>query len=126
MAGNLGNTGSPDNAVRRSACRLLCRYYKPHKLEDPACGAYELLLAGGRGERYEALISGLDPFGAPLYGVDREDERLLAVCAKCTYPVEDECDFRNPAVPDDECAPCGALRAVAGLLACGQDPLSGN
>ena len=56
----------------------------------------------------------------PLYGLNDDDPRLLHICDRCEYRV-DGCDFRDPAVPRESCAPCGGLRSVAGLLASGCD-----
>jgi hypothetical protein len=108
--------------MRELICGPLCRYHKPGKAEQPGCGGLVWLqgrphLRGPLAQAAKAVQVAPDPAG-PLYGLNPDDPRLLHVCAGCEYR-EGGCDFRNPAVPRDQCAPCGGLRAVAGLLAAG-------
>lgn len=104
--------------MRQAICPHLCRYHKPGRQEEPGCGGLVWL----QGQPHlAAQVHQLAPLAdEPLFGLRPDDPRLLRVCQGCDYRV-DGCDFRDPAVPDSECAPCGGLRAVAGLLAGGQD-----
>ncbi|MFZ5586858.1 MAG: hypothetical protein ACOZHQ_13135 [Thermodesulfobacteriota bacterium] len=104
--------------MRALICPTLCRYHKPGRREEPGCGGLVCLEAR---PGLTADLAGLAPDPArPLFGLAGDDPRLLAVCQACAYRV-DGCDFRDPAAPRDQCAPCGGLRAVAGLLAAGRD-----
>lgn len=103
--------------MREIICPKLCRYYKPGKVEDPGCGGLEWLLK--RPELQEA-VAGLHPTDQALFGLADDDPRLVAICRTCEFRI-DGCDFRDPAVDPADCAPCGGLRAVAGLLAQGRD-----
>ncbi|BEQ15639.1 hypothetical protein [Desulfoferula mesophila] len=104
---------SQADLLRRTACAGLCRYYKPHKREDPGCGGVELL------KRRPDLAPLLEALPSPpddgLFALAEDDPRLLAVCGACEFRI-DGCDFRDPAVARDQCSPCGGLRAVAWLL----------
>lgn len=99
--------------LRRLVCAKLCRYYKPHKREDPGCSGIERLKL--HPELAEALAILPTPADDGLFGLAGDDPRLLAVCQGCEFRI-DGCDFRDPAVERSECSPCGGLRAVAGLL----------
>lgn len=104
------------NRVRRQICQNLCRYYKPEKAgQEEGCGPVQTLET-----RVDLLpaLSALDPDGPALFGLDADHPALLAACAACPYRV-DGCDFRDQAVPPEDCSPCGGLRALAGLNAAG-------
>lgn len=104
--------------MRELICQRFCRYHKPGRREEPGCGG--LVRLETRPD-LAARLAGLTPDpGRPLFGLAPDDLRLLTVCGGCEYRL-DGCDFRDPAVPRDQCAPCGGLRAVAGLLASGLD-----
>jgi hypothetical protein len=102
--------------MRELICAPLCRYHKPGKAEEPGCGGLVWLQSRPH-LRAPLAQAALDPADS-LYGLNDDDPRLLHVCAGCEYRA-DGCDFRDPSVPRDKCAPCGGLRAVAGLLAAG-------
>ncbi|MCB2188862.1 MAG: radical SAM protein [Deltaproteobacteria bacterium] len=104
--------------LRHTVCGQLCRYHKPGREEIPGCGGLAWL--EGRDEPAPELTACLPAPDVPLAGLDPEDPRLLLVCAGCDYRVGG-CDFRDPEVAAADCAPCGGLRAVAGLLAAGRD-----
>jgi hypothetical protein len=108
--------------MREYVCPTLCRYYKPHRPDPEGCGAMQWL------ERRPGLgpaLARLAPdHGSHLYGLTGGHPLLADICAACGYAAED-CDYRDPAVPDADCAPCGGLRAVAALLAAGE-PLDGS
>lgn len=102
--------------MRHLICPRLCRYFKPDRPEEDGCGGLAWLAAH---PQLESAVAALAPDpGAPLFGLAEDDPRLLRVCAACPYR-PDGCDFRDPGAPRDQCAPCGGLRAVAGLLAAG-------
>jgi len=104
--------------LRQIVCAGLCRYYKPDKIEPVGCGGLEWLKVR---PALQAALAGLRPQpGGQLFGLRDDDPRLWAICNQCGFRV-DGCDFRDPAVPASQCAPCGGLRAVAGLLAAGQE-----
>ncbi len=104
--------------MRQIICPRLCRYHKPGQEETPGCGGLEWLLE--RPEFYPA-VERLEPQEhEPLFGLDPDDPRLMAICRGCDFLV-DGCDFRDPAVDPADCAPCGGLRAIAGLLARGRN-----
>lgn len=104
--------------LRDVLCPLLCRYHKPDPFEPPGCAGFSLLAELDRSVELRDLVLSLDPRAEPLFGLSADDPRLLEICARCPYP-PDGCDFRNPAVARASCAPCGGLRAVAGLTARG-------
>lgn len=108
--------------MRALICPNLCRYYKAGRREEPGCGGLVWLEARPDSEPgLSAALADLAPDPErPLFGLADDDPRLLAVCGACEYRI-DGCDFRDPAVPRDQCAPCGGLRAVAGLLVAGRD-----
>lgn len=104
--------------MRQAICQPLCRYHKPGRREEPGCGGLAWL---EKRPHLAGEVHRLDPLAAaPLFGLSPDDPRLLKVCAGCEYRA-DGCDFRDPAVDPADCAPCGGLRAVAGLLAAGRD-----
>lgn len=102
--------------LRETICQNLCRYYKPEKAGQEEGCAPVLLLEGRSG--LGQAVAALDPKGPALFGVDAVHPQLLAICRQCSYRV-DGCDFRDPAVSDADCAPCGGLRAMAGIIAAG-------
>ncbi|MEW5913684.1 MAG: hypothetical protein AB1814_14080 [Thermodesulfobacteriota bacterium] len=105
-------------SLRQIVCAGLCRYYKPDKVEPVGCGGLEWLKAR---PELEVDLARLRPAEEePLFGLSHDDPRLWAICNQCEFRV-DGCDFRDPAVAADQCAPCGGLRAVAGLLAAGRE-----
>ena len=104
-------------SMRLTICPTLCRYYKPGKKEDPGCGGLEWLkIRPGLEEAVASLPKDQDD---GLFGLADDDARLARICQICEFRV-DSCDFRDPQVPQEECSPCGGLRAVAGLLAAGK------
>ena len=104
--------------LRQSICAGLCRYYKPDKIEAVGCGGLEWFKLR---PEWETALDQLQPQdGEQLFGLNDDDPRLWAICNQCGFRV-DGCDFRDPAVPADQCAPCGGLRGVAGLLAARHD-----
>jgi hypothetical protein len=107
--------------LRNLICTSLCRYYKPARPEQGVCGGVSWLLAQEAPDRFVPSLRGLatNPWD-PLSGRDPESAPMLAVCRRCEYQ-EDGCDFRDPAVPREECSPCGGLAAIAALLCAGFD-----
>ena len=104
--------------MRQLICPSLCRYHKPGRPEEEGCGGVTWLLAR---PGLAPALAGLRPDpSASLFGLAEDDPRLHRVCQACPYR-PDGCDFRDPTVARDQCAPCGGLRAVAGLLAAGHD-----
>ncbi len=107
------------NRVRRLICPKLCRYYKPDKAgQEQGCGPVQTLETRAG---LEPALAALDPAGPDLFGLEPDHPALLAACQACPYRV-DGCDFRDPAVPPEQCSPCGGLRALAGLTAAGMEP----
>jgi hypothetical protein len=107
--------------MREYVCPALCRYYKPHRPDPEGCGAMQWL---ERRPHLALALARLAPdHGAHLFGLPPDHSRLADICAACSYAARD-CDFRDPAVAEADCAPCGGLRAVAALIAAGQ-PLEG-
>ena len=99
--------------MRHFLCPLLCRYYKPGHSQEEGCGGVLWL---ERHPELEAKTRDIGPDHTPsLYGQDRDHPLLARVCRQCPYRM-DGCDFRDPTVPEADCAPCGGLRAVAWLL----------
>ncbi|MCB2192016.1 MAG: hypothetical protein KQI62_10655 [Deltaproteobacteria bacterium] len=113
----MSNPETQADLLRRKACAGLCRYYKPHKREDPGCGGVEVLKL--RPDLAEILAALPSPDSDGLFDLAEDDPRLLAVCQACEFRI-DGCDFRDPEVERSECSPCGGLRAVAWLYS--QDP----
>ncbi len=102
--------------MRHFVCPRLCRYYKPGHSQEEGCGGV-LWLERHPPEQDRARDIPQD-HSPSLFGRDRDHPLLNAICRACPYQA-DGCDFRDPAVPDRDCAPCGGLRAVAWLLARG-------
>ena len=102
--------------MQQTVCAALCRYYKPQRDEEERCGGYNWLAAH---PQWQVHLAGLDSSQpGRLFGLEGQDPRLWAVCKACPFLI-DGCDFRDPSVADADCAPCGGLRAIAGLLAAG-------
>lgn len=104
--------------MRGLICPHLCRYYKPEKTDEEGCGG--VLWLERRPELAPAVSRLAVDMESHLFGQAADHPLLLAVCRQCPYLI-DGCDFRDPDVPDEQCSPCGGLRAVAGLLASGLD-----
>ncbi len=102
--------------MRQTICPRFCRYYKPDKIDEDGCGGLNWLEARPHLRRAVALLP--PDHGGHLYGLAADHPLLLDICARCAFEA-DGCDFRDPAVPDEECEPCGGLRVVAALLAQG-------
>lgn len=94
-------------------CGRHCSYFKPWKVEEERCGGFEWL----RRRRDRGLLPDLD--GLPRVEARPAHDARLAqtVCAACPFRASD-CDYRDPAGPDDA-APCGGLLAIDALLEIG-------
>lgn len=104
--------------MRPIICPGFCRYYKPDKPDPDGCGGLNWLETQ---PNLEYAVAQLTPdHTGHLYGIPQDHPLLLAICADCEFRI-DGCDFRDTAVPDEECEPCGGLRVVAALLAQGHD-----
>ncbi len=108
--------------MRHFICPQLCRYYKPGHSQEEGCGGV-LWLERHPPEQARARDIPRDQ-SPSLFGQDRDHPLLKAICRECPYRAEG-CDFRDPAVPEEDCAPCGGLRAVAWLLGRGLIPGEG-
>ncbi len=108
-----------DTQFRKDICRRFCRYFKAEKFDDPGCGALAPLLEHISRTGWDELYALEFNPAYPLYAIHGDDPRLVEICEKCSYPPLD-CDFRNPEVSNDDCAPCGALCGIAGLISTGR------
>ena len=87
-------------------CRTFCKYYKPSKKEELACGGFlviENLLREGRKVPFDTFIERMNPVTRDLL--------VQNLCVLCAF-YEADCDF----VQQLESPPCGGFLLLCRLL----------